>query len=109
MVFKAHTNLTLGMGSDRETCLALDVLFGEVDVSLGGRVDDFNVDALAGAGSDVGSDDDEGVWVGCVPYALFGRDFSWGKGEFDGGREGEEEGEEEGEGEETGGGEHASS
>jgi hypothetical protein len=25
------------------------------------------------AGSDVGGDNDEGVWIDCVSYALFGR------------------------------------
>lgn len=66
---------------------------------MGCRVDDFNVDALTGTGSDVGGDDDEGVWVGCVPYALVGREFSGGECKLDGGGEGKEE--EEGEGEET--------
>jgi hypothetical protein len=46
---------------------------------------------LAGAGTDVGGDDDERVWVGCVPYALFGWDFSWREGEFDSGGKGQEE------------------
>jgi hypothetical protein len=76
IVFKAHPDLALGVGSDCEPCFGVDVLFGEVDVSLGRGVDDVDVDALAGAGSDVGGDDDERVWVGCVPYALFGREFS---------------------------------
>ena len=79
------------MRSDREVCLAVDVLFGEVDISLGCGVDDVNVDALAGVGSDVGGNDDERVWVGCVPYALFGRDFSWREGELDGGGKGQQE------------------
>lgn len=78
------------MGGDGETCLALDVSFGEVDVSLGCGVDDFNVDALAGAGTDVGGDDDEGVGVGCVPYAFFDWDSGWWEGEFDGSGEREE-------------------
>ena len=47
--FKAHVNFVL------------DVLFGEVDVSLGSEVDDVDIDALAGAQADVGGDDDEGV------------------------------------------------
>jgi hypothetical protein len=42
------------VGGDREACFAVDVLFGEVDVSLGRGVDDVDIDALAGAGSDVG-------------------------------------------------------
>ena len=67
MVFKVHANLALGVGSDREVCVGVDVLqvFAEVDVSLGCGVD---VDALAGAGTDVGSDDGEGAWIACVPY-----------------------------------------
>ena len=90
------------MSGDREACLGADVLFGEVDVSLGCGVDDVDVDALAWAGTDVGGDDDEGVWVGCVPYALLGGDFSWGDGESDGsGKEQEEKYSE-------GGGEHGS-
>ena len=32
----------------------------------------------------MGGDDDEGVWVGCVPYEVFGRDFRWREEEFDG-------------------------
>lgn len=108
MVFKAYANLTLSVGGDREACLALDVLLGEVDVPLGCRVDDFNVDTLTGTGSNVGGDDDKGVWVGCVPYALFGRDFSWGEDEFDGGRKGQEKEEEEGGGEQAGSGKHGS-
>ena len=76
------------MSGDREASLGVDVLFGEVDVALDCGVDDVDVDALAGAGADVGGDDDEGVWVGCVPYALFGGDFSWRESEFDGGGKG---------------------
>jgi hypothetical protein len=57
------------VGGDREPCFGVGVLFGEVDVSLGCGVDSVDVDALAGAGSDVGGDDDERVWGGCVPYA----------------------------------------
>jgi hypothetical protein len=88
-VFKTHPNLALGVSADRELCFGVDVLFGEVDVSLGCGVDNVDVDALAGAGSDVGGDDDERVWVDCIPYALFGRDFiSWRKGKFDGGGKG---------------------
>ena len=102
IVFKAHPNLALGVRSDREARFAVDVLFGEVDVALRCGVDDVNVDALAGAGSDVGSDDDECVWVGCVPYALFGRDFSWREGELDGGGKGQQEEKE------KSGGEHGS-
>jgi hypothetical protein len=101
IVFKACANLALGVGGDREPCFGVDVLFGEVDVSLGRGVDNVDVDALAGAGSDVGGDDDGRVWVGCVPDALFGRDFSWREGEFDGSGKGQEE-------EEEGGGEHGS-
>ena len=62
-------------------CVGVDVLFGEVDVSLGCAVD---LDALAGAGTDVASDDDEGAWIACVPYALFGLEISWREGEFEG-------------------------
>jgi hypothetical protein len=82
------------VGGDREPCFGVDVFFGEVDVPLGRGVDDVDVDALAGAGGD----DDERVWVGCVPDTLFGRDFSWREGEFDGGGKGQEEEEEEEEG-----------
>lgn len=85
------------MCGDREARFALDVLFGEVDVSLGCRVDDFNVDTLTGAGSDVGGDDDEGVRVCCVPCALVDGDFSGREGEFDGGGEGQEQEEDENE------------
>ena len=84
------------MCSDSEPRLALDVPFGEVDVALGRGVDDFDVDALTRAWADVGGDDDEGVRVGCVPYAFFSRDFSWWKDEFDGGGEREEKEKEEG-------------
>lgn len=40
---------------------AVDVLFGEVDVALGCGVDDVNVDALAGARTNIGHDNDKGV------------------------------------------------
>jgi hypothetical protein len=39
----------------------------------------------------VAGDDDERVWVGGVPYTLFGREFSWREGEIDGGGKGQEE------------------
>ena len=52
-------------------------------------VDDVNVDALARAETDVSGDDDESMWVGCIPYLLFGRDFTWREGEFDGGGKGQ--------------------
>lgn len=93
------------MGGDRETCFAFNVLFGEVDVPLRCRVDDLYVNTLTGTGSDVGGDDDQGVWVGCVPYAFFGGDFNRRESEFDGGRKGEEQ---EGEQEQTSSGEHGS-
>ena len=70
VVSKTYANLALGVGGDCEARLAIYVPFREVDVSLGCRVDDFNVDALAGAGPDVGGDNDECVWVGCVPYTF---------------------------------------
>ena len=56
---------------------------------------------MAGAGSDVGGDNDERVWVGCVPYTLLGQDFSWREGEFGVGGKGQE-----GEEKEKGGGDH---
>ena len=62
--------------SGREACVGVNVLFGEVDVSLGCGV---NLDALAGAGTDVGGDDSEGVWIACVPYALFGLNLAGGR------------------------------
>lgn len=58
------------MGGDCEVHPAVDVLFGEVDVLLGRGVDDVDVDALTVAGTDGDGDDDQGVWVGCAPYAL---------------------------------------
>ena len=74
------------MSGDREACFGVDIHFGEVDVSLGCGIDDVDVDVLARAETDVGGDDDENVWVGCIPYLLFGRDFTqWREGEFDGG------------------------
>ena len=76
IVFKAHANLTLGVGGDREAYLSVDVLIGEVDVSLGYGVNDVDVGELAGDGTDIGGDDDEGVWVGCVQDAHFRLDFS---------------------------------
>ena len=88
IVFKAHANLTLRVGDDREACLSVNVLIGEVDVSLGYGTDDADVGALAGDRTDVSGDDDEWVWVGCVPYALFRLDFSWREGEFDSGGRG---------------------
>ena len=90
------------MRGDCEAHPAVDVLLGEVDVLLGRGVDDVDVDALTVAGADVGGDDDECVWVGCVPYALFGRDFSWREGELDGGGKGQQEEKE------KSGGEHGS-
>ena len=36
---------------------------------------------LAGAGTEV-CGDDEGVWMGCVLYALFGQEFGWREDEF---------------------------
>ena len=88
IVFKAHANLALRVGDDREACLSVNVLIGEVDVSLGYGTDDADVGALAGDRTDVSGDDDECVWVGCVPYALFRLDFSWREGEFDSGGRG---------------------
>ena len=88
MGFKAHTNLALGVGSDREACVGVNVLFGEVDVSLGCGVD---LDALAGAGTDVGGDDGEGVWIACVPYALFGLELAGGRANLRGGKQQEDQ------------------
>lgn len=95
IVLEAHANLAFGVGGDSKTGLSLDVFFREVDVPLGCRVDDVDVNALTGAGTDVGGDDDEGVCMGCVPYAFFGRNSSWREGEFNGGRKGQEKEEEE--------------
>ena len=45
-MFKARVNLAICVGSDREACLGVDVLFEEVDISLWYGVNDDNVDAL---------------------------------------------------------------
>ena len=58
---------------DRKACFGIDVLFGEVDALLWCGVDDVDVDALAGAGTNIGGDDNEGEWIGYIPYALFDR------------------------------------
>ena len=71
---------------DREACLSVDVLFREVDVSLECGVDGVYV---GWAGTEVGGDEDEDVWMGCVLYALFGEEFGWREGEFDGGGKGQ--------------------
>ena len=34
---------------------------------------------MAGAGTDVGGDDGEGVWIACVTYALFGLNLAGGR------------------------------
>ena len=49
--FKAHANLAHSVGGDRDACLGVHILFGEVEVSLGCGADDVDVDALAGAGA----------------------------------------------------------
>jgi hypothetical protein len=42
-------------------------------------VDYVDVDTLAVAGTNVGGDSDEGVWIGCVTYAFFGRVLANGR------------------------------
>ena len=53
------------MGGDREECLGVDTLFGEVDVALGCGVNDVDVGALTGAATGVGRDGDQsmGGWA----------------------------------------------
>ncbi len=84
VVFEAHANLAFRVGRDGQPGFAVDILLVQVHVLFGARVDDFNVDALVGARSDVRGDDHKRIYVGRAPNA-----FCWWvalclEGEFDG-------------------------
>ena len=57
-VFEAHPDLSVRMCGDSEPCLTLDVTLRKVDILLGCRVDDFDVNALTEARPDVGGNND---------------------------------------------------
>ena len=71
--FKAHANLAYSVGGDRDACLGVHILFGEVDVSPGCGADDVDVDvdalARAGAGTDVAPCQEPGT--GLQKYSAF--------------------------------------
>lgn len=87
-IFKAHPNVSVCVCGHGEPGLALDVAFRKIDIPLRRRVDDFDVNALTGAGPNVGSDDDERVRVSGVPYAFSGWESGGWKDELDGESEG---------------------
>ena len=74
VILEAHADLALGMRGNSEPGLALDILLAQIYILLRARVHNINVDALAVAWADDGSDDDEGVVVCGVPNTLLGRE-----------------------------------
>jgi len=84
VILEAHANLSLRMGRDSEPGFSADTPLVQVHVLFGTRVDNLNVDALVGPGSDVRSNNHERIHVGRIPNA-----FCWWvalcrEGEFDG-------------------------
>lgn len=84
MILEAHANLPLRMRRDGQPGFSVDTLLVQVHVLFGTRVDNLNVDALVGPGSDVRGNNHERIHVGRIPNA-----FCWWvvlrrEGELDG-------------------------
>ena len=70
VVLEAYTHFALRVSRDGQSCLAVDVLLVQVHVLLRTRVNNLNVNALVGAGSDVCGDYHERIHVGRIPNAF---------------------------------------
>ncbi len=84
MILEAHTNLSLRMGRDSKPGFSADTPLVQVHVLFGTRVDNLNVDALVGPGSDVRGNNHERIHVGRIPNAFCWRVALCREGEFEG-------------------------
>lgn len=70
VVLEAYADLALRVSCDGQPRFTIDILLVQVHVLLRTRVDNLNVDALVGAGSDIRGNNHERIQVCRIPNAF---------------------------------------